>query len=434
MDNINKELLQIAKNDSSIVKFGYAKKIVNNLVTEEKCLSFGVKKKLPLAEISSNKLIPSEIEIDGVVYKTDVTEIVDLQYLACSLPAECYSCYDPVNAIPCATNYTGARPIKGGTPLQLYPGYGTLGFFAVHTPTQAIVGVTNAHVADIGSYYNTYTAPAWYITATTPYSFTNRIPLLVPNSSTYNIYGGVRFGLPIHINKSAPIPFIETIDAAIIGVYQTDAQSQPFVTNAESWKQIGLSDIPGGINTPPTFASTQELDALIDFTNLEVWSSGARTGPKKGVCGLTILSTTDWCFIDVSNAIIAYKNQITISRSDVTCQAIDSGDSGSALMGKVPTYNPADPNWKNGPRTWKILGLVYAGSVGGTESYGVVCRIDEIATKLQIEAWDGSPKSFIDINNLDYKTFTGPVFENPKTIDGKTYWQLGAFNTSPAIF
>jgi len=31
-------------------------------------------------------------------------------------------------------------------------------------------------------------------------------------------------------------------------------------------------------------------------------------------------------------------------------------------MGKVPTYNPSDPNWKNGTRTWKILGLVFAGT------------------------------------------------------------------------
>ena len=273
-----------------VVGTGYGKKVTSNLVTDEKCLSFGVKKKLPLSEVSPENLIPSEIEIDGVVYKTDVTELSDLRPMTCSLPASCYSCYDPVNAIPCATNASAARPIKGGTVFQTGGGYGTLGFFAVHVPTQALVAITNAHVADIAPYFNPVTGGVYNTGQPSLSNYTKRYPLGVPKTNTWSWSTSTPFGMPAHIDKESAPPFINTADAAMVAIKQYDVGNVPFITNAESWKQIGLSDIPGGINTPPPFASTQELDALIDFTNLELWSSGARTGIKKDACGLKVLS------------------------------------------------------------------------------------------------------------------------------------------------
>lgn len=438
MNNIKKELQEILMTNPDVVGAGYGNKVVNSLVTEERCLSFGVKKKLPLSEVSPDNLIPSEIEIDGVVYKTDVTELDDLRPMVCSLPASCYSCYDPVNAIPCATNASAARPIKGGTVFQLGGGYGTLGFFAVHTPTQAIVAITNAHVADIAPYFNPVTGGVYNSGKASLSSYTKRYPLGVPTTDTWSWGSSTPFGMPAHIDKESAPPFINTADTAMIAVYQNDVQKGvPFITNAESWKQIGLSDIPGGINTPPTFASTQELDALMDFTDLQLWSSGARTGVKKDECSLKVVSD-DYNFLMYVGGgvpfLASYGNMIRVSRSDVNCVAINGGDSGSALMGKVPTYNPADPNWKNGTRTWKILGLLFAGSTGGSENYGMACRIDHIAAKLQIEAWDGTPKHFLDIPNMDYKVVEGVVLDNPKTIDGKEYWQLGMIGKQSTIW
>ena len=422
-------------NNPDVIGAGYGKKITNNFVTDEKCLSFGVIKKLPLSEISPENLIPSEIEIDGVVYKTDVTQLGGVKPMICSLPASCYNCYDAVNGIPCATNASAARPIKGGTVFQMYGGYGTLGFFAVHTATQAIVAITNAHVADIQLYTNSYTGGARNYGAKSLSTFTKRYPLGVPTTNTWSWFNSTAFGMPANISKGFPPPFANKVDTAMVAIKQYDTGNIPFITNAESWKQIGLSDITGGINTPPTFASTQELDALMDFTDLEVWSSGARTGAKKGECSFKILSDDyDFSMYVDAGYIFTYLNTIKISRSDISCVAINGGDSGSALMGKVPTYNPADPNWKNGVRTWKILGLVYAGLVSDTDNYGIACRIDHVAQKLGIQAWDGTPKPFLDIPNMDYKVLEGPILDNPKTIDGKEYWQLGRINKKSTIF
>jgi hypothetical protein len=64
----------------------------------------------------------------------------------------------------------------------------------------------------------------------------------------------------------------------------------------------------------------------------------------------------------------------------------------------------------------------------------MACRIDHIAEKLQIEAWDGSPKAFIDIPNMDYKVLEGPILDNPKTIDGKEYWQLGMIGKQSTVW
>ena len=441
MNNIKKELSKIFINNLDVVGVGYGKKITNNIVTDETCLSFGVKKKLPLSEVSTDNIIPSEIEIDGIVYKTDVNQLGEVRHLACSLPSTCYDCYDsnPNTGIPCATNSTANRPIKGGTIFQMgNGGYGTLGFFAIHTPTQAIVAITNAHVASLDErYMNAVTGGSVNNGQPSLYNYKNRRFLGVPYTNTYSPNSFTPFGLPAHIDTNSPPPYLNKIDAAMIGVKQYDPYTQAaMVTNAESWKQIGLSDIPGGINTPPPFAAKEELDALMDFANLEVWSSGARTGVKKDECGLKIVSN-DYLVSFASGSpytLLTYDNLIQISRSDVTCVAIDGGDSGSALMGKVPTYNPADPNWKNGTRTWKILGLVFAGSNTPEESYGLVCRIDHIAEKLQIQAWDGSPKPFLNINNMDYKVLEGAILDNPKTIDNKQYWQLGVIGKQSTIF
>lgn len=438
MNNIKKILQEILMTNPDVVGTGYSNKVINSLLTEERCLSFGVKKKLPLDEISPENLIPSEMEIDGVVYKTDVTELGDIKPMVCSLPASCYSCYDAVNAIPCAANASDARPIKGGTVFQTGGGYGTLGFFGVHTPTQAIVAITNAHVADIAPYFNPVTGGVYNCGMASLSNYTKRYPLGVPTTNTWSWGSSTPFGIPAHIDKESAPPFINTADAAMVAVYQNDIQKGvPFITNTESWKQIGLSDIPGGINTPPTFASTQELDALMDFTDLQLWSSGARTGVKKDECSLKVVSD-DYNFLMYVGGglsfLASYGNTIQVTRSDVNCVAINGGDSGSALMGKVPTYNPADPNWKNGARTWKILGLLYAGSTGSSGNYGMACRIDHIAAKLQIEAWDGTPKPFLDIPNMDYKVVSGVVLDNPKTIDGKEYWQLGMIGKQSTIW
>ena len=54
------------------VEVGIGCKQSGGQYTEEKCIRFGVKEKLPLDQISVEKRIPSTMNIDGVTYKTDV--------------------------------------------------------------------------------------------------------------------------------------------------------------------------------------------------------------------------------------------------------------------------------------------------------------------------------------------------------------------------
>jgi hypothetical protein len=72
--------------------------------------------------------------------------------------------------------------------------------------------------------------------------------------------------------------------------------------------------------------------------------------------------------------------------------------------------------------TWKIIGLCLAGST----NYGLACRIDNVATQLGIEAWDGSAKNYIDFASQDIITVTGTSSDATIVCDGKTYWQIGA--------
>jgi len=56
--------------DTVEVGIGF-KQIAGNF-TDEKCIRFGVKEKLPLDQLVKEKIIPSSMSIDGVIYKTDV--------------------------------------------------------------------------------------------------------------------------------------------------------------------------------------------------------------------------------------------------------------------------------------------------------------------------------------------------------------------------
>lgn len=83
LENLKKELIKLYENtDDTILSVGYGCKSTGGVYTEEKCITFGVVKKLPENEISSEKIIPKTITVDGVVYKTDVyeTEIAKLAY------------------------------------------------------------------------------------------------------------------------------------------------------------------------------------------------------------------------------------------------------------------------------------------------------------------------------------------------------------------
>jgi hypothetical protein len=80
-----------------------------------------------------------------------------------------------------------------------------------------------------------------------------------------------------------------------------------------------------------------------------------------------------------------------------------------------------------------ILLVLFSASTAlgqGTEFYGYACRIDEVATQLGIEAWDGTAKPFIDTNSIQIKAVAGTSSSKTIVCGGTTYWQIGSDNNT----
>ena len=111
--------------------------------TNELCIMYGVEQKKPLSELSAEEILPSEITIGDQVLRTDVYEISRAELLACN--PVCGTANGP-NAV---INKAVTRPLMGGLSITSTNNVlfvGTMGFIAVHTTTNSLVGVTNNHV------------------------------------------------------------------------------------------------------------------------------------------------------------------------------------------------------------------------------------------------------------------------------------------------
>lgn len=400
---INDKIKELFESTPEDIGVGYGFKIVGGEYTNEKSIVFTVKKKLPLDQIPEDQLLPSTIEIDGVVYKTDVFEVGEVKALAACPTSVVNSCYAWQNTPP--ANRNTVRPLKGGLSIAsgLIQGYvGTLGLIAVDTATQALVGLSNNHVIVKNAFF----------------------------TSDQDISGGLENELcdpvfqtgenqPSPANQSIGrvikyAPFIRSgynyLDAAVCSV-NSDA-----IDIEESFKQFGLN-----YPDPMPFATTEEIDTLLS-TDPELYSSGRTSGVKgPGPCRLRTFSVGSnvnvggyhyqggWTSMFFY---LSFADVIGFSRYNINCEyPIAPGDSGSALIADFDG-------------TWKIIGLCFAGS----QYVGYACRIDRLATTLGIEAWDGTAKNFIDPTSVQYKTVPGGSSDINIECDGETYWQIGFTN------
>lgn len=152
------------------VQVAYGCKHTKGQYTEEKCIRFGVERKLPLSEIPEERRIPSKINIDGVEYSTDVYVVpakiytsaamrkLDGNYAASGGPLSLSEC-NPIgdNAVPpnvtapVSVNRATTRPLRGGvsmaaTPPTGYVNAGTLGVVVLDSTDNKLVALTNNHV------------------------------------------------------------------------------------------------------------------------------------------------------------------------------------------------------------------------------------------------------------------------------------------------
>jgi hypothetical protein len=422
---IKQKIEDLFNSTPDYVGVGWGNKISKDQHTGENAIVFNVIKKRPLDEIPEDEHLPSTVEIDGVIYKTDVVEVGETIAFACPTTTleGCYSWTDFI-----FSEYTGGptyggggatppgnrgviRPMQGGisiTSANQLGKVGTLGFLAVDNEKNALVGVTNNHVVIGDAFFTTYRTAASFNEYQDQYYQSGEGGF--QGNPNYVVGEVVRY-MPI-----APQPNTNLIDGALVSIDPSK------VTNAESYKLYGTS-----ILTPMPFATTAELNNLL-ITNPALASSGRTSGVKQdSPCGLIInqLNVTipvNGYKLEGVNQVATFANTIQFIRNSPDQTAtpqcpypIYPGDSGSALAAYI-----------NG--VWKIIGLVFAGS----DFYGYANRIDNVATQLNISAWDGTTKNYFDTGSRQYITTPGGNSNKTLTCSSDIYWQVGTTNlTNP---
>ena len=413
-----------------IVGVSYGFKTTGGKTTDQRVIVFNVIRKKPLSEIPENERIPSQIEIDGEMFDTDVIEgiISRFEFDMCQPDF-----YDWQQNTP--GNRNVHRPLMGGvsvtnfTDLNQY--VGTLGFIAVDNETNSLVGISNNHVLCNDAFFTTERdlndvrtnlwTPDGHI-ATQP----NEVTSFGPN----NKVGVVKKYQPIY-----GFPTSNVVDCAAIAIETLDATGTPTIDPSVSWNQFGIT----GMTSAPRFATTQEIDTLLADSRTVFYSSGRTTGPKGEK------DTKLFCVANNSSVTIAYEKQGV----DTVCYMNDtfelqasgtstpngdwcyypsaSGDSGAAILSQVEGE-------------WVIVGMLYGGrQIEDPENPGSylpitsLCnRIDNIVSALNISAWDGTMNGISYSNPGGTLTYVseGSSSDKFKIIGGLKYWQMGLVNNS----
>lgn len=403
---INEKLKELFESTPEFVGVSYGLKRIGGELTDEKCISFSVEKKLPLSEVPVDEVLPTEVVIGDRTFRTDVVEvgrIQPMQYCNPNVPNINNNCYGWVNTPP--INRQTTRPLRGGISVSSYNllvtyRVGTLGFMALDVATNALVGVSNNHVL-IGN--GLYTSER----SLNP-PFQNEINDYVYQTAegginSNNIIGQVVRYVPLlRTTDQFGNPQYNQVDGALTSLSQS-------VVDAFSYRVLGLSG-----TTPMPFATTAELDNLLGNTTLG--SSGRTSGVKQGPnCGLVATSVNS--FITVGeysngNFYSYFTNCIEFTRLSSNCAyPIYPGDSGSVLMARIGGVD-------------KIIGLCFA---GGTY-VGYAARIDFVASQLGIKAWMGETPKYVNPGTIKLVTQPGRSNQNNIVCNGKTLWQGGLIN------
>lgn len=397
------------------VSLGY--KYKNNLKTNEIGIVFSVEKKKPLEELSADELIPKKIKINNQEYVTDVKEEEPMVSFAC------FSNNDP-NILKLRGRPQLITPLKGGQEIIQSPtgwtlnGYtvGTLGFFAVDSTDNRLVGVTNAHVVCKKMLYAT--ERSFGEETANPYNTIEEIEFFNkrkyrPSSILYNNNNGsspfLTYGA-LNIKRFSLMRSNQTnyTDVALLIM-------KPSIVSTDSYK-IHKPDNEPEYDSYLPFATTSEINNLL-ISDPRLLSTGRTTGPKGWfsgssctlrVVGIGVSSSVGY---DGGQLVLPFGDLIRFEYEDGGPNPVAGGDSGSVLIADY-----------NGQR--KIIGIVFAGN-----SYqGLACRIDRVASDLQIRAWDSSYSLNTSVPNheivvCDYnnsKSNLSKVQHN-----GSTYYQAG---------
>lgn len=404
---------QIFLNTPEDISVGIGHKIQNGVNTGELSIIFLVEKKLPLSELNGDLILPTTIEIENEIFKTDVVEIGKFEPYQCNTQFLIDNgCYDwirgstpnpPFNTLA-TPNYSTLRPLVGGVSVKANNSYnikGTLGLIAKDRTTGAFVGLSNAHTI-IGDAFFTIDR--------------TNIAQIEEESNIIQLQTGERpafdpslvIGETLRYQPLFKQPTLNYVDGALIAI-----NSNILVGG----QQLNLTANTVGIQ----FATTSEIDQLVTtFSGTEVISTSRTTGAKQGPCGLVVnavgvaATITNWRSQGLVNFSVNFADCFTFTRTNPDCPyPVYPGDSGAVLIANF-----------NG--TYKIIGMVIGGN---NATVGIACRIDRIAQSLDIIRWDGIlTDTYFNNDDKEFITLPGGSNQISLVCDGKTYWQIGNTN------
>ena len=351
---IKDEIKKLFDSTPDYVGVGYGYKKTGSKFTKEESIVFFVPEKKPINEIPENEILPTEpIIINEKIIKMDVVELGKTKAFACNS-----QCYEWQSTPPDNRNYI--RPIKGGlsiTSTNNLGFVGTMGFVAVDSETQTLVGVTNNHVVIKDAFYTSDRNLSGIVE--NEYDITDGGPVNPDKAyqpgesstppSNYQIGQVIRY---VPITNTVGGVNVNKVDGALISLSGT-----PTLSLSESYQQFGITSF----SVPTPFATTEEIDNLL-ISNPLLKSSGRTTGVKDGnPCPLrpiylnSIIPVGGYHLQGVET-VVTFSELIGFVRptddpslESICLYPIYPGDSGSALIADFDGIN-------------KIVGLCFAGS------------------------------------------------------------------------
>lgn len=406
-----KNIFESRKSDN-IIGVGRGRKQQGGVYTENEAIVFTVLEKKPVEQINPDELIPSEINIDGVMYKTDVV-IGGKMYLLSSVPPIDYDQpFDDWRHIDPA-NKGLIDPIQGGLeiePIATSAG-GTGGVLCKDNDTGAICMLTNCHVISGDTL-----------------KISDRVNADIPHYETKHITNGNRI-----IGRFYKSPFVyknsaNLTDSALFtireGLYDV----------TESRKQIGMTPL-----NVTKFATTSELDTIGPGTR--IYSSGRTTGGKgeTGYFPPDPREHTVKLFVEAINYATpvgeyerpGYVNNFIANFTDgIKYKATETDYTGTPLYGVSRPGDSGSAVYADFGGEMKIVGLLSASDM---LSYAVFCRIDHICEAMNISEWPVDPVNpfqnellpSLDDEAPEYYDVAGIDPDPFKIVGGKKYWAIG---------
>lgn len=398
----------------------YGKKVKNGIETSEYAIRIFVDKKRPIEEIPLNERIPSNIQIDNVSIKTDVSD----KPLSISKLTECYTLGG--NVEPIKSNYVKTRPLKGGAS-SIYIGSpladATLGLLVRDSIDGAVVALSNNHV---------YAKEQTYANET---GLQNNVASLSARQPGANQYGDVDASKDCIGTLKRFVPFskvkVNYVDAAIVQL-----SGYELIDPSESGKIINFNALP-----PYKWANDEEIDSLLDPSspNFEapLFRSGRTTGPLGSpgsnyncefACG------GSGCYS--LKAVAIYNGSVGMGIGNITFNDVflyqsalqnfvpcRGGDSGSAVFALLSsTYQSLS--------AWKFVGLNFAGTTEefiDNSAVGVFCRATYLKELLDIGPWDTKmPELCSKISTLTVYS-TNYASTSAVTLSGRKFYVMGKY-------